>query len=160
MWSLSLSFSIEILNVLVSSHFYATASHAIGSYSAVSSRTNTPNPFSGQQQQQQQQVQQKLTQQISRKEDFAGTLFWISFRFFFTWNKIYIRKYFKIFHMALNELASESVQRSTLASTTTESTKTPIVQTKIVDSSTQNHAVDAPSSSSKAPCDECGATIV
>lgn len=70
-FSLSFFLIIDIHNVLVSSHFYWTASHAIGSYSAVSSRTNTPNPFSGQQQQQQ-QVQQPLSQQISRNEEFAG----------------------------------------------------------------------------------------
>lgn len=71
-FSLSFFFSlfIDIHNVLVSSHFYWTASHAIGSYSAVSSRTNTPNPFSGQQQQQ--QAQQQLSQQINRNEEFAG----------------------------------------------------------------------------------------
>ncbi|XP_055322487.1 PDZ and LIM domain protein Zasp isoform X13 [Sitodiplosis mosellana] len=118
----------------VSSHFYWTASHAIGNYSAISSRTNTPNPYSGQQQQQ--QVQQQLSQQISRNEDFA---------------------------------ASESVQRSILPSTTTDSTKTPIVQTKIVDSSSQCIAASADASqqqltttSSKAspPCGDCGATIV
>lgn len=56
---------------LVSSHFYWTASHAIGSHSAVSSRTNTPNPYIGQQQQ---QVQPQQTQQINRKEDFAGII--------------------------------------------------------------------------------------
>ncbi|XP_055322474.1 PDZ and LIM domain protein Zasp isoform X2 [Sitodiplosis mosellana] len=106
----------------VSSHFYWTASHAIGNYSAISSRTNTPNPYSGQQQQQ--QVQQQLSQQISRNEDFA---------------------------------ASESVQRSILPSTTTDSTKTPIVQTKIVDSSSQCIAASADASP---PCGDCGATIV
>lgn len=67
----------------------------------------------------------------------------------------------------LNDPASDSVQRSILQSTTTESTKTPIVQTKIIDSSAQSFAaVEAPqqlvSSSSKAspPCGDCGATIV
>lgn len=70
-FSLSLFFYIGNHNFLVSSHFYATASHAIGSYSAVSSRTNTPNPYFGQQQQQ--QVQQQLSQQqINRNDDFAG----------------------------------------------------------------------------------------
>ncbi|XP_031618535.1 PDZ and LIM domain protein Zasp isoform X7 [Contarinia nasturtii] len=111
-----------------SSHFYWTASHAIGNYSAVSSRTNTPNPYSAQQQQfQQQQQQQPSPQPICRKEDFA---------------------------------ASETVQRPILPSTTIDTTKTPTVQTKIVDSSTQCIVADTTSSRASPPCDACGATIV
>lgn len=59
-------------NILVSSHFYWTASHAIGAHSAVSSRTNTPNPYSGQQQQLSAQHQQ-LPQQFNQCSELAGT---------------------------------------------------------------------------------------
>lgn len=64
---------LSIHAILASSHFFWTASHAIGSYSAVSSRTNTPNPYCGQQQHVQMQQQQQ-SQQICRKEEFAGII--------------------------------------------------------------------------------------
>lgn len=53
---------------LAATNFFWTASHAIGTYSGVSSRTNTPNPYSGQQH----RAHEQLSQQISQKEEFAG----------------------------------------------------------------------------------------
>lgn len=72
--------SFTIFLFVASSHFYWTASHAIGSYSAVSSRTNTPNPHTLQQQ----QVQHQLSQQLSQRDEFAGTKFsWVCCSVFF-----------------------------------------------------------------------------
>lgn len=153
--SLLTIFSIVIPTNLAGSHFFWTTH--VGSYSAVSSRTNTPNPFSGQQQ----QAHQQQSQQISRKEEYAGINFKLDFQtnYSVVWTQIDRDQAFLHFNYHAFPLASESVQRSTLPSTTTDSTKTPIVQTKIVESSTHSIAADTTTSKSSQPCDECGASI-
>lgn len=60
--------SIVIPINLAGSHFFWTTH--VGSYSAVSSRTNTPNPFSGQQQ----PFHPQISQQLSRREEHTGIL--------------------------------------------------------------------------------------
>lgn len=54
------------------------------------------------------------------------------------------------------------MQRSVQPATNTDSAVTPIVQTKIVDITTQHMAPDVQSTSTSKPsppCDECGATV-
>lgn len=124
---------------LAASNFFWTQSHAIGSYSCTSSRTQTPNQFSSSQQR---KYESDATEQSGgASAQRSCTL--------------------------ASDASKQQQQPYRPESQTTDSTKTPIVQTKITDSSLSSQSVanacDAATtttaSKSSPPCNECGATI-
>lgn len=121
-------------------NFFWTASHAIGTYSSVSSRTNTPNlPPSVQRQkhQQHQKVDQheRLNRNVRIQDECIGTT------------------------LQQNILAPDAAHRPSLPAIATDTLKDPIVQTKIVASALQDVGRDGCAKTVQ-PCDECGASMM
>lgn len=121
-------------------NFFWTASHAIGTYSSVSSRTNTPNLPPNVQQQKHQQHQaldqhEKLNRNVRIQDECIGT------------------------SLQQNTLAPDAAHRPSLPAMTTDTLKAPIVQTKITESALQDVGSDGCAKTVQ-PCDECGTSMM